>query len=878
MRRIQALIFPLLISLPSISSAQLPNGITPQMIGQFQQMSRAQQQIIARQYGLNLEELDALLASEVGNQGSGIGAVQQLEPRVSVDESDIGGDDNENEDAALEESASSEIFMKPLPLFGTDIFDKEISTFASVDNAPIPAEYILGPGDSVAVQLYGNENQTLSLTVDREGVINFPELGPVSVSGMSFADVRELLQSRIAEEMIGVRSAVSLGRLRAINIFLAGEVSNPGSYAVSALTTVTQALFAAGGISEIGSLRGIQIRRANQTVATFDLYDLLLKGDASGDIRLQSGDVVFIPTVGSVVQIDGAVRRPAAFELKSGETLSDLLSMAGGFYSYSYRGDVLYRTHTDYGSQRLSSLNLNVVDASAIPLKDGDGFLVSEATSYIQERVTVRGAVTRSGPRGWHEGMRVSDIFASVVDDLKASDVDLNYAIVVRIKNVERDIEVIQFNLGEAILEPDSNANIQLMAEDELLIFDLPSVSSDEDEVDENEAEPLTDFESLLLRAQQERGERDEAAVTSSNRQALLEPILVKLRLQADRQEAVRIVNINGNVKVPGSYPLMENMTVGQLIQAAGGLEDSAVEEAELLRLSEVPGGQVEVEQMALDLRPIVTTSDQPGYNTLLHSRDTVLVRTISDWNLNEQVVLTGQVRFPGTYTIVPGEKLSSLLRRAGGLKDTAFVEGAIFTREALAEREASQAQEFASSIRDTFAARTMTQEILSSTFEDIDEIASYFEEYEGIGRMVIDLERVIAGDPAADLELLPGDQLFLPRRPESVTVVGAVFHEGSHRYNPTLSVQDYVELSGGADQRALERDIYVLKADGSVFVPSRSRGLFRFESTENRIGAGDTVVVPVDTAFKDRWTLIKDITQIAYQAGVGLAAVLAAF
>lgn len=869
-------IFALVLS--SATLAQLPNGITPQMIGEFQQMSRAQQEVIADQFGIDMEQLDQLMASPSQSQGS-IGRVERLEPQQlgnrNEDTSDREESDSESdEEASIEQTAESQIFMKPLPLFGTDIFDNEISTFISVDNAPIPSEYTLGPGDSVAVQLYGNENQTLNLTVDREGVINFPELGPIAVAGMSFANVRELLQNRIAEEMIGVRAAFSLGRLRAINIFMAGEAANPGSYAVSALTTVTQALFSSGGISEIGSLRNIQIRRANQIVGTFDLYDLLLRGDASSDIRLQSGDVVFIPTVGAVAQIDGAVRRPAAFELKPDESLADLLTMAGGFYSNSYRSDILYRTYAEGGLQKLSSVNLNRIDPADLTLRDGDGFLVSEATSYIQERVTVRGAVTRSGPRGWQPGMRVSDVFSSVVDDLKASDVDLNYAIVVRVKNAERDIEVVQFNLGQAIREPGSSADIELNAEDELIVFDLPSVSGG-DEVDEDEGDDLTDFESYL-RAQNQM--TLEPGDTSSNRQQLLEPILEKLRLQADRQEPVRIATINGNVKVPGSYPLTTDMTVAQLIQAAGGLQDSAVEDAELLRLSEIPGGQVEVEQIALDLNPVTALSSQSGYGTLLHSRDTVLIRTISDWNLNEQVLLSGQVRFPGTYTIVPGEKLSSLIRRAGGLKDSAFVEGAIFTRESLAEREATQAQEFARSIRDTFAARTMTQEVLSSTFEDIDEVASYFEEYEGIGRMVIDLEQVVVGDPAADLELLPGDQLFLPRRPDSVTVVGAVFHEGSHRYNPILTVQDYLELSGGVDQRALERGIYVLKADGSVFVPSRSAGLFRFSSVENRIGPGDTVIVPVDTAFKDRWTLIKDITQIAYQAGVGLAAVLAAF
>ncbi len=862
MTRFRRFLLPLLLAAPPALS-QLPAGITPEMVAQFQQMRPAEQQVIASQFGISLNQLQERIAG-IALQSTGIGEVQTIQPptKLSSEDRTQTAYEDQNEEVVV---ANADSFMQPLPLFGADIFDAEISTFVPVDNAPIPTDYMLGPGDALAVQLYGNQNQSLNLTVDREGVVNFPDLGPISVAGLSFSGAQELLLNRVSEEMIGVRAAISLGRLRAINIFLAGEAANPGTYAVSALTTVTQALFVSGGISDIGSLRNIQIRRNNQTVGTFDLYDLLMRGDASSDLRLQSGDVVFIPTVGPVAQIDGAVRRPAAFELANGETLADLIAMAGGFRSNAYISDVLRRSYLVGGTQQLRSLNLHETSAASILLSDGDGFLVSDSSSYIKNRITVHGAVTRPGPRGWEVGMRISDVFNSVTEDLNASTVDLNYSLIVRIKNTDRQIEVVQFNLGEAIKNPGSLADPELQAEDELLVFDLPDVMRSM-EIEQDRELSLLDL--LELEATQ--------VETGSSRTELLAPLIEKLRLQADREESVRLVNVLGNVKVPGTYPLTSNMTVSQLISAAGGLQDSAVDQAELLRLSEQDGNILEVEKIELDLNTSVPNRSDLDF--VLLSRDTLLIRTISDWNLEEQVTITGEVRFPGAYTIVPGDTIGDLLRRAGGLKDDAFIEGAVFTRDVLKEREAEQARQFARLIRDNFAARSMTQELINTSFSEINEIASYFEDYEGSGRMVVDLDGIIAGDRSIDIELLSGDALHLPRRTEAVTVVGAVFHEGSHRYSPTLTVEGYLELSGGLVQRAQFRDVYVLKADGSVFIPSRERSLLRFPATDTLLGPGDTIVAPVDTAYKDRWAVIKDITQIAYQAGVSLASIMAAF
>lgn len=842
--------------------------ITPEMMQQFEGLSPGQQQMIATQLGIDVE----LMRNQVemfSNAGDlTVGARGQPLLQMNAGQNEPGND--ETGSAATmqapqpEASNQDSVFMSPLPLFGTDIFDADVSTFVPVDNAPIPATYVLGPGDTINVQLYGSENRTLNLTVGRDGTVSFPDLGPVELAGLDFESARSLILDRISEEMIGVRGAVTLGRLRAINIFIVGEVTRPGTFSVSALSTVTQALFVAGGVTDIGSLRNIQVRRGSEIVSNFDTYDLLLRGDIAEDIRLQSGDVVYVPPAEAVAQISGAVRRPAAFEMLAGESLADLIAMAGGLRANAYSSDVLFRTFGERGLQQLESLNLNQVSPAEIELRDGDGIFVSESTPYIQDRITVRGAVTRPGPRGWRPGLRISDVFTSVVDDLKANDVDLNYALVVRIKNAQRNIEVLQFNLGQAILEPASDQNLELFAEDEILVFDLPNVSS--------EAQVQEDQEISSVELQ----ESAESNAQSATREDLLRPLIRRLQLQANREIPIQAVTVNGDVKVPGTYPLVQGQTVSDLIRAAGGLNDSAVEQAELLRMVENVPGDVDVQQIELDLSTDVTSNTD--FDFQLQSRDTLLVRTIADWNLDDRITLTGEVRFPGSYRIVPGETLADVIARAGGLKESAFVEGAVFTREMLKEREATQAREFADMIRSTFAARNMTQETTSTSFAEVSELATFFEEYEGIGRMVIDLDRIIQGDSSADLELLPGDTLAIPKRPESVTVVGAVHHEGSHRFNGTLDLRDYLELSGGATQRADDDAIYVLRADGSVLVTDRSRSNLLFRSSESRIGVGDTIVVPVDTSYKDRLTFIRDITQIAYQSAVSVAAIIAAF
>lgn len=237
---------------------------------------------------------------------------------------DIPLNENENEDGdeatTLEIKQQKKTLKDDLELFGYDLFSGTPTTFAPATDIPIPSSYIVGPGDTVEVQLFGKENEQYDLVVSREGILNFPAIGPVAVAGLTFREMKQNLQQRIKEQMIGVKASISMGALRSIRIFVLGDAERPGSYTVSSLTTMTNALFVSGGVKTIGSLRNIQLKRNGKVISSLDLYDLLLKGDTSRDKRLQPGDVIFIPPVNKSAGIKGEVRRPAIYELKKERT------------------------------------------------------------------------------------------------------------------------------------------------------------------------------------------------------------------------------------------------------------------------------------------------------------------------------------------------------------------------------------------------------------------------------------------------------------------------------------------------------------------------------------------------------------------------------
>ena len=808
----------------SVLGQGLPPGVTPGMVDQWKLMSSEQQQELAKQYGITLPSVGGVSAeaSDLAAPGN------TLQTPLGMTQDDI---------EAASPDKTEEVEKRARTRYGRTLFSRDVSTFAPTDDAPVPESYRLGVGDEIVVQLFGKENDQLSLQIGRSGDISFPKLGSIALSGLTFEDARDLIKTRVEQQLIGVDAVVSMGRLRAINVFMAGEVSVPGAYSVSALTTVTQALFQAGGVTDIGSLRNIKIRRAGSMIATFDTYDLLMRGDVSDDIRLQSGDVVFVPPYTGVIDVEGELKRPMVYELLGGETLEDVLAMAGSFTRDAYpKLSILTRQSESLGLPQASTIDLSDGSQLSLPAQDGDTLVVPKVGDLVANSVLLSGAVTRPGSYGWFSGMRVSDLISDARRDL-VRNADLGMGMIVRQKNMLLDIEVIAFDLASVISSPNTNADPELKEFDEVLVFSL--VTSD-----------LTDSDS------------------GASRQALLEPVLQKLSSQARKGEPVQTVSVSGAVRAPGTYPLLEGATIETLINAAGGLNDSAfLEAAELRRLTEQSDGKVTAVYRDLNIG-----SDRSDRQIVLSSRDHLTIRDIPDWSPTDSITVVGEVKFPGEYRIRKGETLSDVIGRAGGFTENASPESAVFTREAVSALEAQRAAQFAQDIQTTFATRLLTEETTTKGMAEISQIVSSLQAIEGEGRLLIDLTAAMSGDLNADLEVEDGDQLVIPVLSNTVSVVGEVKRQGTHSFQAEFTLDDYIDLSAGFTRRADDGGIYIVKANGSVV--NLSRNLWQFTGSKSSLDPGDTIVVPINTQYKESLASWREITQIIYQSMVSVAAV----
>lgn len=824
MKRILAYLL-LLLAAPALGQT-LPPGISPELIEQFQRLPVSEQRALARQYGItlpsSLSSADTNQPVQLSTPGQALVPAQELAPN---------GDQLPLQ-APNATTILTDSYSTSLERYGQSLFDQTVSTFAPTDDALVENSYVLGVGDELNIQFFGKQNEAMTLQVARDGAINLPQLGPLMVAGLSLSQARELIDSRVDSELIGVSAVVTMGRLRAINVFMAGEVTVPGAYSMSSLATVTQALFQAGGVSEIGSLRDIQVHRNGRVVGTFDLYDLLMRGDSSGDLRLRSGDVVFVPPYAGLVGVRGEVKRPAFYEVVGGETFHDVLKMAGSFTSDAFPSEVTIR-------RIKNSLNvartIDLTDETTLQLeaKDGDELTVPPNPDITLESVSLEGAVQRAGVYGWRSGMRVSDLIRNPRADLNAN-ADLTYSLIVREVNDQRDVTIKSFSILKALAEPRSNHDPELNEFDRLLVFAVPTILGE---------------------------------ATLDSREALLAPLLNQLRLQASDDSPVQVYSVSGGVRAPGRYPLTSDTSVSDMIVAAGGLKDSAYLDSAELRTIRVDGdNRVRTSTRALDLTNLDSLTQ-----TRVQSRDNLLVRELDDWAPTSSVQLSGEVLFPGTYLIARGETLSSVIERAGGLTSDAFVEGAQFTRESIARIEELQAREFAENIRRSFASMMLTEESTSASFSEVKEVTDILDSFTGNGRLLIDLWAVIR-EADVDVALEDGDTLVVPRKTATVTVVGEVNRSSTHSYQVGLSVEDYLELSAGLTSRADKESMYVVRANGQV--TSLEHNWWRFQDERRRLRPGDTIVVPVNVEHKESLARWREVTQILYQSIVSVAAV----
>lgn len=871
--------------------APLTNALTPtpEQIQMFQNLPADQQQALASKYGISIP-------SSVSSQPSSYQNPQVVEQRpVASSATEAKVNDAEKDEQGLER-------------FGLDLFAGSPTTFAPISDVPVPADYTVGAGDEIVIQLFGKENTTHRLRVNRAGIINFPSLGPVQVAGMTFSDVRDSLNQRVKEQMIGVRSDISLGEMRTMQVFVMGDAYKPGAYTVSALTTISQAIYYSGGFSESGALRNVQLKRNGQVIRKLDMYDLLLKGDARNDIRLLPGDVVFIGALGNTISIDGEINRPAIYEIKPGETYKQAIQMAGGFTANAYSDQIEVKRYAAKGARDALTLNFSQSYDQQTKVKDGDTVNVLKKNEELTRYVQIEGDVRHPGFIEWKSGLRIADLFQSV-DTSFNSTADVNYAVVVREINPQRDIEVYQVNLANAILSPTSKDNLKLNSRDRILVFNRFNNEDLDTLADQQTVTKAKTLEQAQLQAQQEqlkeqevmnssvavssaasqekdskqpkivfRGKeitKDDFEVLKQNtRRTLLAPVLLQLQQQSRLGLAPQIAEVFGEVKHPGRYPITPRMTISTLIEAAGGLTYNAFTiNAELARTvisSKDERASIDVERINLRQAIKGSTAD----DAVVVGRDRLNILEKPNVKLQSTVTLQGEVRFPGTYTVRQGETLGELLERAGGLTEFAHPQGAIFTREALRLQEQKLLNQYAADMRAETAKKTFRADSnMGSVISDPDKTLKFVEEAsrsKALGRMVVQLNRILKDERSADFMLEDGDFLFVPTFRNTVSIMGEVQVPITYLLDNKLDVDDYLNKAGGAKKQADEDRIFVVRADGSVYKPTSG---YWFGNSHEDLKAGDTIVVPIDTDYRDALSTWTAATQILYQTGVAINA-----
>ena len=939
--RLTCLIAALTFSVQSVAAPTIPPGA----IDAFNSASPEQQRKLAGQYGVSIGDIQTAISSQriqgnateqnpedLGAPGSALEQAIPVKAEAPL----------KNEPELIDvQTPEKQAIATLLPRFGSGIFDKDVTTFAPVDNIPVPQGYLLGVGDNLTIVLYGNDNIQTELTINREGSINFPLLGPIVLAGMPWVEARGYIEARVSEQLIGTKVVPSLGRLRSINVFMAGEVAVPGNYSVSALTTIIQSIYVAGGITAIGSYRDIQVKRAGKTVASMDLYDLLLRGSLADDLRLQTGDVVFVPAALPRVGIRGQVLRSAQFEVRPNETLADILAMAGGPTSQAYlEAAVLQRRNPDRALPELLNLDLRrAEDLQNTPL-DGDLLTVAKLSDRIENPIALRGAFERPGLYAWTAGDRLST-FIRGTDGYLKPEADRDIGIIVRRLNDRLDIKVLPFSPLVILQNPRSEEDLLLVANDEIYIFnrleahanllapvvsrlELQATQSDwpqvvtisgavasagkyplggaetvadllrlsggeegfnldvdlkialivrrKDSLFQVEAIPfnlgeaLKDPESdanLTLEPLDEVLVFNQVASDNSNRLGLMASLVQKFKRQATVDEAPQVMTVDGRVRLPGEYPILAVDNLAYLIDLAGGFSEGAyTKKAEILRVvtNSDQERETEIIQVALD-------TDAALASLRLKSRDSLRVNSIPGWSEQNMITLSGEVKFPGIYNFEKGETVASVVIRAGGLTDTAFAEGAVYTNVQAAANQRQQSRRYLEKLRQGSLSRQLSGEAGAEDAELYDYVESAIS-----GRVSINLPGIVAGEERSDIIVQNGDTLFVPQFSDYVGVVGDVFSPGNFKFKPKLSASAYIELAGGETRYGDRKRAYVLKADGRV-VPLTGNTWFSGGGASDKLGAGDVVVVPNTPNYVKPLEQWQAVTGVVFQSFASIAA-----
>jgi len=812
--------------------------------------------------------------------------------------------------------------QRPVERFGLEVFRNSASDPSVVPmDLPVGPDYVVGPGDSLAVDLWGGYSQRLMRVVDRTGRVSLPEVGPILVSGKNLADVQLTIQRTLRTQFRDLSADVSVARLRTIRIYVVGDVMEPGAYDVSSLSTPLNAVVMAGGVTSRGSLRTLKHYRGKELIQEVDAYDLLLHGVRSDVQQMQSGDTLLVPPIGPLVTVDGMVRRPAVYELKNETSLAQALELAGGILPTATLRHIEVQRIEAHEKRTMLSVNLKsgtddpTVDQQLqdFMIHGGDQIHLFPIAAYNEDAVYLQGHVLRPGRYSYKKGMKFADLIASYGDLLPEP--APHYAEIVRLNQPDFHPSVESFDLAAALGNPTSAPTLQAL--DTVRIFSrydfqappdiwiggevrtpgkyrtageahlrdaiylaggtTPDASMDSAQLFRTQADGTMKILSVDLRQALEGNPLDNIVLQSRDR------ILIH-RNAANVEPAT--VYIKGEVAKPGRYPLASNMHVEDLVRVAGGVKRSAdPQSADLTRFA--AGNAPSNANERLELKLSAALSGDASEDVALRNGDVLTIRQIPQWSdLGATVKVRGEVQHPASYGIQPGERLSSVLRRSGGFTSQAFPYGAALLRPQVREVEMNSQQEMVERLKtEQTYLRTLPENdpdqrnLKLTAIAQTETTLQQLEASTPLGRVVIHVPsdatnlRAFEKSPA-DVVLQDGDELIIPKKTNYVMVRGQVYNPTAISYLPGRSAKWYLSQAGGTTAIADRSATFVIRADGSVLSAKNNSSLWSGDPLNAVLKPGDSIVVPerAPRIGARNWAQILQAAQVASSVALTVA------
>ncbi|NNV55517.1 SLBB domain-containing protein [Limnovirga soli] len=805
MRKLFFLIAILLISFAAVAQQLMQNDLRQINVDKLSDEEIVYYYSRLQQAGVSVEQAAQIAASK----GMPREEIEKLQKRVlalssgqksiaapnnSADTSGYGRKQNDN---TIKEAANT--YNKRI--FGADIFNNTSLSFEPNLRLATPANYVLGPDDELTINVYGLSETRYNLRINTEGSIYIPNAGPIAVAGLSVEEASAKIKARLAATIYkaiasgGTKIQVALGNIRSIKVTIIGQAKKPGTYTVSSLATVFNALYACGGPDDNGSFRKISLIRNNKIISTIDLYSFLLNGSLQGNLRLMDQDVIRIPYYDARVIVGGEAKRPGIFEIMSGETLQKVLEAAGGFTDSAYKSAVKITRLTD---KEKSVADVQQNNFGTFLLNGGDSINIGKVLSRYANRIQINGAVMRPGDYALSENMTLKQLIIAA-DGLR-EDAFLNRGIITRLQN-NLTPQIISFNTGAIMAGTETD--IVLQKEDVITIT------------------PITDLHENYT------------------------------------------FSIQGEIRTPGVYTFKDSTSIKDLIYQAGGFTEAAtgkrIEIARRVTDASINSASTEIAKIVqIDTDKDLLKNDENFY---LQPFDVVIVRNNPGYFTQRTVIVQGEVMYPGAYVINSNdEKLSDIITRAGGIKNTAYPAGASLKRlnliDAQTEIKASKVEKLVSSqIKDSTNADSLSKESVKP--------------YDLIG---IDLNEVMKSPGITnDLILENGDLIFVPKKNQAVKVRGEVLFPTQFAFEENKNMKYYVSKAGGYSSSAVREKAFVLGANGSA----RKVKTFLFFTTYPKINAGDEIFIPRIPDRKNRLStteIISISSTIASLAAVAIA------